>query len=120
MMKMINILILSLLLNGCALAKYWPVPHDPALAQAFVNVKIQLEQLDCADRDAPEWMLAQREAKWLKEYAVFRSDIQAESTEAILVNLDKAAKTGSVKACETWLNLTKQRLAVLNKAWSGR
>jgi hypothetical protein len=118
-MKLINILILTLLLNGCALAKYWPVPHDPALAQGYVSVKVSLDNVSCEDKST-NWKLALHNTKWLREYANFRSDTQVESADAVDVNLEKAYNTESVKACQTWLNLSRSRLVVLNKAWSGR
>jgi protein-disulfide isomerase len=118
-MKTINTLILVLLLSGCSLAKYWPVPHDPALAQAYVNVQVSIKNISCADK-SQGWKTALDQANWLQEYAGFRSDIQLESVTAVQVNLNKAFNTESIKACEIWVNLSKSRMQVLNKAWSGR
>lgn len=120
-MKTINILVLVVLLSGCStVGKYWPRAHDPALAQSYVTVKLDLDQLNCDDKSAVTWTVARRDAVWLREYAAFRTDPQLESVAAVLENLDKAQETQSVKACEIWLNLSRQRMAVLNKAWSGR
>lgn len=118
-MKTINTLALVLLLTGCGLAKYWPTPHDPALAQGYVSVKVSLDNVSCEDK-AINWKLALHNTKWLREYANFRSDVQAESADAVDVNLEKAYNTESIKACQIWLNLSRSRLLVLNKAWSGR
>lgn len=125
MKNMINSLVLVLiisLLQGCtavALAtKYWPRDHDPALASAYVSAKIGAESISCKDKTT--WTQTEYQARWLNEYAVFRADTQVESTRAIVENLEKARTTQSDKACEIWLELVKQRLVVLNKAWSGR
>lgn len=118
MKNLINSVLLVVLLTGCStLDKYWPRPHDPALAQAYVSTKMGMDNIDCEHRDL--WTTVEYQAKWLDEYAVFRNDPQRENTKAIVDNLDKAS-TASPKACETWLRLAKQRLVVINKAWSGR
>ena len=120
-MKTINILALIILLSGCTtVGKYWPKPHDPALAQGYVTVKVDLDQADCNFKTDVVWAQARKDAVWLREYATFRSDPQLESVAAVVENLDKAQETQSIKACEIWLGLSKQRLTVLNRAWSGR
>ena len=122
MMKTINIIIVAMLLNGCTAItvakKYWPRDHDPALASAYVSTKIGTESISCKDKTT--WTAAESQARWLHEYAQFREDPQVESTKAIVENLEKARSTQSEKACEIWLDLVKQRVIVLNKAWSGR
>ena len=119
----INMLIMVLLLQGCmALTvanRLLPTPHDPALAQAYVTVRMRVSELSCEDKSL-NWDQTRREAVWLDNYAKFRSDKQQDSTAAIVENLDKARNTQSVRACETWMRLVDQRLTVLNKAWSGR
>lgn len=122
MKRMINIIIVAMMLNGCAAVtvakKYWPRDHDPALASAYVTTKLDSGKLSCKDK-AP-WDAVIYKAEWLNEYAIFREDPQQESTQAILDNLNKGKTTQSEKACEIWLDLVKQRIVVLNKAWSGR
>jgi hypothetical protein len=119
---MINTILIVMLLNGCAavttVKKYWPRDHDPALASAYVSTKIGTESISCKDKTT--WTATEQQARWLNEYATFRDDSQVESTRAIVENLDKAKNTQSEKACEIWLDLVKQRIIVLNKAWSGR
>jgi len=122
MIKTINIIAIMLMLNGCTAAviakKYWPRDHDPALAGAYVSAKIGAESISCKDKTT--WTQTEYQARWLNEYAIFRADPQVETTKAVLENLEKARGTQSEKACEIWLELVKQRLVVLNKAWSGR
>lgn len=119
MKNLINSVLLVVLLTGCAtVQKYWPRAHDPALAQSYVSTKLGVTDLSCSDKT--NWTKTESEARWLKEYAEFRDDPQKDSAAAIVENLTKAKNTESEKACEIWLNLVKQRLVVLNKAWSGR
>jgi len=122
-MAAINMVIMALLLQGCmALTvanRLLPTPHDPALAQSFVTVRLRVSELNCEDKSL-NWDQTRREAVWLDNYAKFRSDKQQASTAAVVENLDKAYNTQSVHACETWMRLVDQRLIVLNKAWSGR
>lgn len=119
--SVVLIMIISLL-QGCTAVvlakKYWPRDHDPALASAYVTAKLDTERLNCADRS--KWDTVIYKAEWLNEYAKFRADPQTESTQAIVDNLNKAQSTQSTRACEIWLDLVKQRIVVLNKAWSGR
>lgn len=122
MKNLINSVLILMLLQGCTAVtlakKYWPRDHDPALASAYVTAKLDTEKLNCADKS--KWDTVIYKAEWLNEYARFRDDPQAESTQAIVDNLNKAQTTQSTKACEIWLDLVKQRIIVLNKAWSGR
>ena len=122
MRNLINSVLIVLLLQGCTAVtlakKYWPRDHDPALASAYVTAKLDSDRLSCADKS--KWDSVIYKAEWLNEYAKFRDDPQAESTQAIVDNLNKGRNTQSEKACDIWLDLVKQRLIVLDKAWSGR
>lgn len=111
---LINI-ILVLALTGCSL---WPRAHDPALAQSFVTVKLSVADVSCEDKATFDRAI--KEAVWLKTYSDFRTDPQKESAAGLVNDLEKAKAAGSPKVCEHWVNLGKQRLEVLNKAWSGR
>lgn len=113
MKNLINI-VLILSLTGC---KYLPVAHDPALAQSFVSTKIAVNNTECTNKTG--FADALKEATWMRTYAEFRGDPQVESTAGIVDTLSKA-HASSEKVCEHWVKLTKQRLEVLNKAWSGR
>lgn len=125
MKNFINIMLLTVMLQGCAAVtiaqKFWPKDHDPALASAYVTTKLSSDKLGCgAKKNFETFDAVIFKAEWLDEYAKFRGDPQQESTASIVENLNKAKSTSSERACEIWLNLVKQRLVVLNKAWSGR
>lgn len=106
--------LLMALLTGCSL---WPKAHDPALAQSFVSTKIAVDQLQCDTKTGFEE--AARQARWLEAYAVFREDPQLASVKGVVETIGKA-QAGGETVCNHWVKLTKQRLEVLNKAWSGR
>lgn len=112
--KLINTVLILAVLNGCSL---WPRAHDPALAQSYVTTKIAVDNVDCSTKAGFEDAI--KNATWLQTYAEFRTDPQVESTKGLVTTLGKA-KTSSDKVCEHWVKLTKERLEVLNKAWSGR
>ena len=114
MKNLINSVLLMALLTGCSL---WPRAHDPALAQSFVSTKIAVDQLQCDTKTGFEE--AARQARWLEAYAVFREDPQLASVRGVVETIGKA-QAGSETVCTHWVKLTKQRLEVLNKAWSGR
>ena len=122
--SVVLIMIMSLL-QGCTAVvlakKYWPKDHDPALASAYVTTKLSTGKLGCgAKKNFETWDAVIFKAEWLDEYAKFRDDPQQESTASIVENLNKGKTTQSERACEIWLDLVRQRLVVLNKAWSGR
>lgn len=116
---------LILLLFGCASVKapldkvksMIPRKHDSALVAGFIDLDVSLEKIDCVDKSNFEE--AVMDAQWLHRYALFKKDPQIESTEAIMVNLEKA-ETASEGACNRWLNLSKTRMDVLRQAWSTR
>ena len=115
-----KIIALSLLvgLNGCAQIKMMLVKHDPALANLYVETVVRVEEAKC---DTPASLLiAQDAANRMAKYAEFRDDPQKESARAVQVNLGKAIATKDEAACKRWLNLSSQRLGILNKAWSDR
>ena len=122
MKNLINTILILVLLQGCTAVtiakKYWPRDHDPALASAYVTAKLDSGKLSCKDKN--NWDAVIYKAEWLNEYAKFRADPQQESTASIVENLNKGKTTQSERACEIWLDLVKQRLIVLDKAWSGR
>ena len=114
---LINTVLLSVLLTGCSL---WPRAHDPALAQSFVTVKQDLQEIDCTDTQTTGWNAIVKDANWLREYTEFRNDPQKESAAGLVADLTRARGASSAKVCGHWLELSKKRLDVLNKAWSGR
>lgn len=116
---MIKILPMILLLAGCStLADYWPTPHDPALAQGWVQVRMEIERVNCDDRS--NWQSLLRNAEFVSTYADFRSDNQRRTAAGLLENLTKAQQASNPRVCVHNLNLAKTRLDILKTAWSGR
>ena len=115
-----KIIALSLLvgLSGCAQIKMMLVKHDSALANLYVETVVRVEEAKC---EAPVSLLvAQDAANRMAKYAEFRDDPQKESARAVHVNIGKAINTKDEAACKRWLNLSHQRLNILNKAWGDR
>jgi hypothetical protein len=128
MIKNIILIVALMTLTGCQTVKniqsLLPRDHDPTLAGAFVETKIEINTLNCEAKDSPfenmKWEATKASSVYLKEYAIFRGDPQQESAIAVNTNLEKASKTDKVTVCNHWLNLTKIRIQTLEKAWSGR
>ena len=107
---------LVVFITGCAQVKMMLAKHDPAMADHYVRTVVAVDDASCEAKDT--LVSAVGSARLLAKYAEFRDDPQVESAKAVLVNLQKAE--ASPAACGRWLSLAKQRLEVLNKAWSTR
>lgn len=110
-------LIAVLLLTGCSFI--WPVPHDPAGAQALITVKQSLSKVECEDKNTVLWNELKHQSEYLAIYTRFREDPQAKSAEQFNEAINKAYD-GSKAYCEATLKLNKTRLEVIEKAWRGR
>jgi hypothetical protein len=108
-------ILLALLLTGCSVI--WPVKHDPAGAQALIQVKQTLSMVECDQPD--HWKELLHQSRFLMMYTKFREDPQAKNAEQLDVALNKAAD-GSRAYCEATLKLNTTRIEVIEKAWSGR
>ena len=117
-----------LLLSGCQtiqnVSSLLPRDHDPTLAGAFIETKIEINTLKCETKDHPLeytlWTAARTSSNYLREYASFRKDPQQESADAVNTNLKKAHEAEKLSVCNHWLKLAKIRLQVLEKAWGSR
>lgn len=108
-------ILLALLLSSCSII--WPVPHDPAGAQALIEVKQTLSTVECGEPD--NWKDLLKQSRFLAMYTTFREDPQAKNAQQLDEALNKAA-TGSKPYCEATLKLNKTRIEVIEKAWRGR
>ena len=107
--------LLVLLLTGCSVI--WPIKHDPAEAQALIQVKQTLNMVECDRED--NWKDLLKQTKFLAMYTKFREDPQAKNAEQLDEALNKAAN-GSKPYCEATLKLNRTRIEVIEKAWRGR
>lgn len=123
-MKLLSLVFVVVLTSGCAQLKtiqsLLPRDHDSALASAFVEMKIQINTLECEDKILDNWPAASEAALFVKQYTIFRNDPQKETAEAIHTNIEKAYETDSDSVCRHWLKLTDVRLQTLETAWKGR
>ena len=108
-------ILLALLLTGCSVI--WPIAHDPAEAQALIQVKQTLNTVECGEQD--NWKELLKQTKFLAMYTKFREDPQAKNAEQLDEALNKAAN-GSKPYCEATLKLNRTRIEVIEKAWRGR
>ena len=108
-------ILLALLLTGCSVV--WPVKHDPAGAQALIQVKQTLNMVECDQSD--NWKELLHQTRFLMMYTKFREDPQAKNAEQLDEALNKAAN-GSKPYCEATLKLNRTRIEVIEKAWRGR
>jgi len=122
MKRLIAINIAVLLLTGCAaltsVKQALPREHDPALAAGFISTKIDVSKLDCKDKS--KWDRTIDGAIWLNSYADFRVDPQVENTKALVDDLNKAYSAKTDTTCKLWLDLSQQRIVILNKVWGQR
>lgn len=123
-MRALVILALSMSLSGCLSLSLLPRDHDPVLAGAYVDTRLEINNLKCEARGESfvqvSWASALYHSKFMKEYTAFRKDPQAENAEGISVNLQKALDAKNEKTCNHWLKLTGSRMSALETAWRGR
>ena len=109
------------LLTGCAtidnVKNLWPRPHDPSLVAGYVNLQQTLNLVDCSNKETINAAL--EKADWLNKYTFFREDPHRNTTNSIVVNLNKAAASEEV-ACKRWINLTNINMKTLQKSWGSR
>lgn len=108
-------ILLALLLTGCSVI--WPIAHDPAEAQALIQLKQSLNAVECSEPEG--WKDLLKQSKFLAMYTKFREDPQAKNAEQLDEALNKAAM-GSKPYCEATLKLNRTRIEVIEKAWRGR
>lgn len=115
-MKNFALVCIVLLVTGCAQVRMMLVKHDPVLVDHYVKTAIAVEDSSCEVKGSIKGAVVS--ARFMAKYAEFRNDPQQESAKAVLINLQKAETSDG--ACGRWMDLTKQRLQVLGKAWSTR
>lgn len=122
-MKTLTIGILLLTLTGCSqisgLTKYIPKKYDSAMGSQLVDLKIEVDDIDCVTTTDDAWNSVIYDARRLAEYAKFRNDPQTENVAAVEKNL-KSAKGKGKLLCENYVKIAKTRLKIVDKAWSSR
>ena len=123
-MRALAILALTMSLSGCLSLSLLPRDHDPVLAGAYVDTRLEINNLKCNAREESfvqiSWASALYHSKFMKEYTALRGDPQAENAEGISINLQKALNAKNEKMCNHWLKLTGSRMTALETAWRGR
>lgn len=110
------IFILSfILLSSCAIV--FPKPHDPVMFDQIVAIQIQVNKINCSNKD---WGNLFDKVNHLKVYTELRDDPQAKSISQLEDALLKAHSSKNEKFCESILKLNKTRIEVVEDAWKGR
>ena len=109
------LLALTVVLSGCAVI--FPVPHDGAVFNNLVEVKIAVDKLNCTDKN---WTDAFSKVEKLKVYTALRNDPQASAVDSLEIALKKAHETKNEKFCESVVKINKTRIDVIADAWKGR
>ena len=119
-MKKVIMLLAVVGLTGCStLYKIMPTKYDPVLGGNYIELQIEVDELDCTDING-QFDMAAVDAKKLAEYSKFRNDPQLDNVVGIQSNLEKASNAKSKAVCDNYLKLAKLRLQVVRQAWSGR
>jgi hypothetical protein len=120
----ISVFLMTVSLSGCLSLSMLPRDHDPVLAGAYIDTRLEINNLKCEAKDDSfvqiSWQSALYHSKFLKEYTTFRNDPQVETASGISVNLQKALDAKNEKMCNHWLKLTQSRMSALETAWKGR
>ena len=105
----------SVLLTGCSFIL--PIPHDGALFDNLVQVKVAIDKTNCQDKD---WNQLYGKVEQLKVYASLRKDPQAKAIEDLESALKKANASSNEKFCENVLKINRVRVDTVADAWRGR
>ena len=93
-MRLLSILVMTFSLSGCLSLSMLPKDHDPVLAGAYIDTRLEINNLKCDAKDDSfvqvSWQSALYHSKFLKEYTTFRNDPQVETASGISVNLQKS------------------------------
>jgi hypothetical protein len=112
-----KLILVAALLSVCSFIM--PVPYDPAGGAALTDISIQLDKVNCIDKDKNEWQKLVDDARWLDVHVTWRQDPQAKTISELYTAIQKA-KDGSTAYCDATIKLQKTRIQVLQKVWKGR
>ena len=116
-MKILLLLPLTLL-TACSVLL--PIPHDPAMFNQIVSVKISVDKLNCEQKDLNNWNDASNKIHHLAVYTDLRKDPQAQAIVQLQEALGKARDSKNKLFCENILKINKARIDVVVDAWRGR
>jgi hypothetical protein len=114
-MKKIIAALSVVVITGCSIIL--PIPHDPAMFNSLVEVKIAVDKISCQNKD---WSDAQNKIKHLKVYTQIRKDPQANSISQLEDAINKAKESKNDLFCENILKINRTRINVIAEAWEGR
>jgi hypothetical protein len=106
---------LTVALTGCSFIL--PRPHDPVMFDQIVAIQIQVNKVNCSNKD---WGNLLDRVHHLKVYTELRGDPQAKAVAQLEEALLKAHNSKNEKFCDSILKLNKTRIEVVEDAWKGR
>lgn len=115
-MKKLFLAITLVALTGCSFIM--PRPHDPVMFDRAVGIKLDLDKMNCVDKDL--WFATQERLVHLEKYASLRKDPQLAGLTPMIEALEKAKKSNNINFCESVLKLQRTRIDVLLDTWKGR
>jgi len=111
----LTVVLFSVFLAGCSFIL--PIPHDGALFDNLVQVKIAIDETNCQDKN---WNGLFGKVEQLKVYASLRKDPQAKAIQELETALKKANESSNEKFCESVLKINRVRVDTVADAWRGR
>lgn len=129
MKKLLTLLVLSFVLNGCAMIKdkipsFW----DDNQSYAIINVRLEVDKLDCSKEQLPQGKKIQEQIRWFELYSESKGWQQAdvlrlvqpmkESVDDFVKRAEE--KQGSATYCEIKKKLLQTQASTAAKAVLGR
>lgn len=107
-------IVICAFLASCA---YVPKRHDPAEMLLLTELRVNLDYVFC-DKPQTGWLTVEREAKQIALYASERKELQADTLQNVVGNIQTARASESL--CQATLDLAKLNTDIVIKAWSNR
>jgi hypothetical protein len=111
----LSVVLFSVFLTGCSFIL--PRPHDPAMFDNLVRVKVVIDKTTCQDK---EWGTLFADVERLKVYTSLRKDPQSKAVEDLESALKKAHESKNERFCESVLKINRVRVDTIADAWRGR
>ena len=122
MKKLLVAVSVIVLLSGCSniskIRKYWSVgPADAMMFDHLVTVSQGVDAIECK---APNWTKLLYDAEHFDRYVTVHGDLQQKSVHELNTHIQKISMDSNTTFCELGINVAKQRISVITKAWRDR
>jgi hypothetical protein len=129
MKRIFTLLVLTFLLTGCATVKGWvPSFWDDNQSYAIIDVRLQVEKLDCSKPQLPQVQPIAEKLRWFEMYSESKGWQQADVLRLTTPMKESVAdfvkrseeKQGSETYCEIKKKMLQTQAATAAKAVLGR